>query len=127
MAPVGFDSTIVLAQVVGTPLPDVPASAYPEVTIELPRWGWLWARDRHSLTTGSQVYRLMLPGEPEGVCEDSYGVPLRALDPRALEAYVKNEQSDSRSLPTVGALRGLLRALRKGHWSDEYVLLCLGH
>lgn len=122
----GFDSTIVLAQVVQTATGE-EITAYPEVTIEMPRWGWQWATDRHELNAGPQLYRLMLPGEPDGVAEDSYGVPLRAMRPRALLDYIKTQHRDSYHLPAVAALRAMLKRVHQGDWSGEYVVLCLGH
>lgn len=123
----GFDSTIVLAAVSSKPSSVGAITAYPEITIEMPRWGWGWARDRNDLTVGSQRYKLMLDGAPEGVTEDAYGTPLQALDPEALLSYIKNEQKESYDLPAVAALRAVLKSLCKGDCSDEYVVLCLGH
>lgn len=122
----GYDSTVVLAQVAGSPVDGI-RNAYPDVTIGMPRWGWAWAQARHDLTAGPECYRLMLPGEPDGVTKDVYGVPLQALDPGAFLAYIKAEQKDSYDLPAVAALRAMLKRLRKDDWSGEYVVLCLGH
>lgn len=123
----GFDSTIVFAQTAGKPSALGELLAYPDIVIEMPRWGWGWAQARHDLTSGSQRYRLMLAEEPEGVTEDVYGAPLRALDPTALLAYIEDEQKESHDLPAVAALCAALKSLSKGDWSGDYVVLCLGH
>ena len=123
----GFDSTIVLAAVSGKPSSEGVLTAYPDVTIEMPRWGWAWAQDRSDLVASPQRYRLMTGNEPEGVTEDVYGTPLQALDPEALLRYIKAEHKDSYELPAVAALRAVLKSLRKSEWSGEYVVLCLGH
>lgn len=122
----GFNSTIVIAQVAGASATG-ERNAYPDITIEMPRWGWEWARDRHSLASGTQRYRLMTDDTPGGTVEDAYGTPLQALDPQALLTYIKNEHHDSYRLPAVAALRAALKRLVKGKWAGEYVVLCIGH
>lgn len=130
----GYDSRVYIGWSSSKPDADGLVRVYPDITIELPRFGgWEWARKSRTLIAGEQKYRVMDPtaevyGFADGYTSDSYDAPLQALDPKALLKYLRTEQKDALDIPSVAALVAALQQIKRRKWRDEnMVVVFYGH